>query len=82
VQTFKFAPAVTLAIERDFSKDRRDRARMKTLMRMLLSIRVEDRFGDRAGATFIEVALKYPPQYFVAFDIEKLFQFTMCHAVG
>src|SRR5262249_20048710 len=57
VQTFKFASAVTLAIERDFSKDRRQRTKMETLMRVLLSIRIDDRFGDRARAAFVEVAL-------------------------
>jgi hypothetical protein len=57
VQTFKPTPAVALAIESDFSKDRLKLPGMKTLMRMLLSISVDDLFGDCAGATFIEVAL-------------------------
>src|SRR5262245_4245542 len=82
VQTFKPTPAVALAIEGDFSKDRLKRSGMKTLMRMLLSIGVDDRFGDRAGAAFIEVTLENPPQYFATIDVEKLLQFTMSHAIN
>lgn len=55
---------------------------MKTPMRMLLSIGVDDRLGDRARAALIEVTLENPPQYFAAIDVEKLLQFAMCHTVG
>jgi hypothetical protein len=50
---------------------------MKTLMRMLLPLRIDNWFIDRAGAALIEMRLQHSPQQFTALEIEKFFQFAV-----
>src|SRR5262249_26779661 len=82
MKALQAAPAIALASHVYFTKDRRERARIQTPMRVLLSARVDHRFTDGSGAAFIEIALNASPQNLAALVIEKLFEIAMSHSIN
>src|SRR5262249_19492787 len=82
MKALQAAPAIALASHVYFTKDRRERARIQTPMRVRLSAGGDHTYTDGSGAAFIEIALNASPQNLAALVIEKLFEIAMSHSIN